>query len=382
VYELQKADTRLGLLVTEGPHKDTQDLQVPAFRWFNRFLKGEENSVVGPTPGKLFEPAQLQVFTSGLPDDQVNTKIHDTFVPKAPSPQVPESAEAWRKQRDGWMAALREKTFGGWPAEAPPLHLKEAWSAVHDGVRLRAYDFTSQEAIRLRLYVAAAEKLEKPELVVLNVLDEQGWKDWLAGMRPGFEKELAGEVESTGSPLPEADEKAFAESKRMFGSRKWVMAHVAPRGVGPTAWNADPKKDTHIQRRFWLLGQTADGMRVWDVRRAAQAVRLLEGTSGVPLWLQGERAAAGVALYASLFEPEVARLDLWNLAASHESAEGPFLLNVTRALDTPAAVAMAAERSQVRVYQDKEGGWEYAAEVAKKLALPNDRLQVRVAPKE
>jgi dienelactone hydrolase len=382
VYELQKAGAKLGLLITEGPHKDTQDLQVPAFRWFNRFLKGEENSVVGPTPAKMFEPAQLQVFTAGLPYEPLNKKVHDTFVPKAPAPQVPESPEAWRKQRDGWMAALREKTFGGWPVEAPPLHLKEAWSAAHDGVRLRAYDFTSQEAIRLRLYVTAPEKLEKPELVVLNVLDEQGWKQWLAEMRPAFEKELAGEVESTGSPLPAGDEKAFAESKRMFASRKWVMAHVAPRGVGPTAWNADPKKDTHIQRRFWLLGQTADGMRVWDTRRAAQALRSVEGLSAVPLWLQGERAAAGIALYASLFEPDVARLDLWNLPPSHESPHGPFLLNVTKTLDTPAAVAMAAERSQVRIYQEKQDGWEYAAEVAKKLGLPDDRVQVRAAPKE
>jgi hypothetical protein len=280
------------------------------------------------------------------------------------------------------MAALREKTFAAWPAEAPPPHLKEAWSAVHDGVRLRAYDFTSQEAVRLRLYIAAPEKLDKPELMVLNVLDEQGWKEWLARMRPAFEKQLAAEVESTGSTLPEADEKTFADAKRLFASHKWVMAHVAPRGVGPTAWNPDAKKDTHIRRRFWLLGQTADGMRVWDVRRAAQAVRLLEGHAGVPLWLQGERAAAGIALYAALFEPDVARLDLWDLPPSHESAEGPFLLNVTRMLDTPAAVSMAAERSQVRIYQDKEGGWEYPAEVSKKLGWPDDRLQVRATPKQ
>jgi hypothetical protein len=160
------------------------------------------------------------------------------------------------------------------------------------------------------------------------------------------------------------------------------MAYVAPRGVGPTAWNADPKKDTHIQRRFWLLGQTADGMRVWDVRRAAQALRAVEGNAGLPLWLQGERGAAGVALYASLFEPDVARLDLWDLPASHESAAGPFLLNVTKTLDLPAAVAMAAERSQVRLYQDKAGGWEYAAEVAKKLGWPDDRVEIRATPKE
>ena len=30
IYALHKASEKLGLLITEGPHKDTQDLQVPA----------------------------------------------------------------------------------------------------------------------------------------------------------------------------------------------------------------------------------------------------------------------------------------------------------------------------------------------------------------
>ncbi|NJN05856.1 MAG: prolyl oligopeptidase family serine peptidase, partial [Rhodobacteraceae bacterium] len=42
VYAALGASDRLGLLITEGPHKDTQDLQVPVFRWFNRHLKREE----------------------------------------------------------------------------------------------------------------------------------------------------------------------------------------------------------------------------------------------------------------------------------------------------------------------------------------------------
>ena len=38
IYELHKASDKLGLLITPGPHKDTQDLQLPVFRWFNRHL--------------------------------------------------------------------------------------------------------------------------------------------------------------------------------------------------------------------------------------------------------------------------------------------------------------------------------------------------------
>ncbi len=53
-----------------------------------------------------------------------------------------------------------------------------------------AYDFTSQEPFRLRLYVAHRDGLKEPELVVLNVLDEEGWKEFLGTYRAGFEGEL------------------------------------------------------------------------------------------------------------------------------------------------------------------------------------------------
>ena len=250
--------------------------------------------------------------------------------------------------------------------------MKEAFSVTRGGVRLHAYDFASQENVRLRLYVAQGDRPEPPELVVLNVLDDAGWDKWLAEMRPNFGEELKGEA------LPPADAEGAAETMQMLRSRKWAMAWVAPRGVGPTAWNPDAKKQTQIRRRFALLGQTVAGMRVWDTRRAAQVLRSVEGMKGVPLWLQAEDRMAGVALYASLFEPDVARLDLWRLPPSHR--DGPDLLNVLKTLDTPAAVAMAAERSKVRIYQADQSGWDYPAAVASKLAWGDDRLQIRVTP--
>src|SRR5947199_7154040 len=93
IYELFGASTNLGLLITEGPHKDTQDLQLPVFRWFNRFLKGED-PVIESAALPLFTPEQLKVFDK-LPADQQNTRIHETFAPAAPAPAVPASADAW-----------------------------------------------------------------------------------------------------------------------------------------------------------------------------------------------------------------------------------------------------------------------------------------------
>lgn len=373
VYKLYGAEKNLGLLITEGPHKDTQDLQVPAFRWFNRWLKGDEGPVE-TVAVKLFEPPQLRVFDR-LPDDQVNTTVQETFVPTAPPPKVPETNEAWEKQRDGWMRALREQTFRGWPEREPELDLKAAFDVSRRGVRLRAYDFTSQHDVRLRLYVteATANADAKRFGVVLVVWTDELEAGSLATLRVAFEDELKAELAGSAAP---ADERKFARMAEHLGTLPFAMAFVAPRGVGLTAWGGgDPKKDTQVRRRFALLGQTVDGMRVWDVRRAVRAVRTLDGMANVPVELMSAGPMAGVALYASLFESNIERLGLWDLPAGHR-AGGPDLLNVLRTLDLPAAVAMAAERSDVRLHLHDERGWDYPAAVARKLEWPERRLLV------
>ncbi|MBP90487.1 MAG: acetylxylan esterase [Planctomycetaceae bacterium] len=366
IYELQGAADKVALNITAGGHKDTQELRVHAFRWFNQHLKGED-SLIEKTSVKFFEPEQLKVFEE-LPADETNTSIDESFVGTT-TPVLPESDSEWEKTRESWRGILREKVFGSWPEEQGGVPFKEVFSVTHDDVELRAIDFTSQEAIELRLYIAQRKGLEKADLVVLNVLDEQGWQDFLATMRPGFEKQLSDEA------LPPADKEAFQSLQRMFKASAWAMAYVAPRGIGPTAWDQSKKKQTQHQRRFYLLGQSLDGMRVWDVRRAAQALRSQPGFADVPLWLQSERQMAGVTLYASLFEPEITRLDLHSLPTSHR--EGPFFLNVTRFFDMPQAVAMAAERSRVALYSSDADAWSYSQQVAKLLKFEAKQLQIR-----
>jgi dienelactone hydrolase len=378
IYRLLGADKNLGLQITEGPHADTQELHIHAFRWFNRFLKND-TALVEKTAVKFFQPEQLRVFAD-LPTDQINTKIQETFVATAKPPEVPASAEAWSTQRDGWLKSLREKTFRGWPddteLDARSLDITKEFDVEREGIRFAAYNFISQPGIRLRLYVAHRAGLthDKLDLVVLNALDEGGWSKWLAGMQVGFAEQLQDES------LPAPDAKAFDDTRKMFQSFAWGMAYVAPRGIGPTAWDQSPKKQTQHRRRFLLLGQTLDSMRVWDVRRAAQTLRAADtgGFHKTPLWLQGEHSMSVVSLYASLFEPNIARLDLWHLPPSHQS--GPDLLNVLRYLDLPQTLAMAAERSSIRIYQENAAGWEFPQAVATKLGWDAKRIQVRALP--
>ncbi|HND51518.1 MAG TPA: prolyl oligopeptidase family serine peptidase, partial [Pirellulaceae bacterium] len=271
IYELYGAQEKLALNITAGPHKDTQELQMHAFRWFDQHLRGEVR-VIEKAAVPFFPVEKLKVFAE-LPADQLNTRIDETFVPAAPpSPALPVDATDWAKQRDSLLATLRDKSFRGWPAESESLDVQLAFSADRDGVTLRAYDFTSQGPFRLRLYVAHRTGLDQPDLTVLNVLDQQSWRDFFAEYRVAFAEELlkpaAGSTQATMAnetlPAPLPDE--FAQTKKMFAARKWVMAYVCPRGVGPTAWNVSDKKMTQIRRRFYLLGQSLEGMQVYDAR--------------------------------------------------------------------------------------------------------------------
>ena len=372
IYKLYDAEKNLGLNITEGPHKDTQELQVHAFVWFNRFLKGE-NPLINKPAIRFFEPEQLRVFDE-LPSDQINTKIHESFVPEASQFSAPQSAEEWSKQTQVWMQALREKSFRGWPsdAESGSLDVKRTFRVERHSVCFTAFDFTSQPHISLRLYLLHRAGLDRPDSVLLNTLDEQEWTEWLPAMRVGFAEELADQA------LPDPNQEKFNQLQKHVSNSQQIVAYFAPRGIGPTAWAADERKQTQIRRRFMLLGQTLDAMRVWDVRRAIQTLRKMDFATGVPVTLHGRGQIAGIALYASLFEPDIARLELWHPPRSHR--DGPIFLNVLRYLDVPQAVAMAAERREVRIYQEDDFGLSFPQAVARALGWPEGRFQIVLYP--
>jgi dienelactone hydrolase len=384
LYQLYGASTNLGLVITEGPHKDTQDLQVPVFRWFNRFLKGED-PLIEVAAKKHFEPEQLKVFDK-LPEDQKNKTIQETFVPMAKPASVPVSTVEWTKQRDTWMATLKEKVFAGWPEEAAPLELKEHLDIDRHGVRFRVYDFVSQPEIPLRLYLMQPKRFKKPERILLNVLDDAGWDRWIAGMRHAFANELDEErrlqspdlARSPDRNVPEVDPAYLDSIQQSLRSNNWAMAFVAPRGVGLTQWRGDAKKQAQIRRRFMLLGQTLEGMRVWDTRRAVQAVRSVTDFKNVPLWVRARGTAAVNVLYASLFEKNITGLELSSLPKSHRA--NPDYLNVLRVFDMPQAVAMAAEHSQIRLIETDGKGWEYPINVIQRLGGNENRFRIEALP--
>lgn len=368
IYQLYGAPDKLGLLITEGPHRDTQDLQVPAFRWFNRFLKGEE-PLVSAAAEKFFAPAQLKVFGT-VPADERTTKIHDTFVPAA-TPAVPASAAAWQQQRQEWLQVLREKSFAGWPAEEDSLRPIRVDAKTRGGITLSHWRFTSQDPVRLPLPVFSRGEPRDAKQVRLHVLDEQGWNDLVAtfGREWGLQPAPGGAAATTAAPgTSEFHRALFAQVER----GEIALAFLPPRGIGATAWSGDEKAQVQVRRRFMLLGQTLEGMRVWDVRRAVEALRQPDVFGEKPVHLSGERHQAVNALYASLFADGVSSLELIAPPASHHT--GPDYLNVLRFLDVPQALAMAADQRPVKVVRTNPDDWSWTTATARRLGWPAERL--------
>jgi dienelactone hydrolase len=363
VYRLYGAEASLGLLITEGPHKDTQELQVPAFRWLNRFLK-DDQSLIEKAAVPLFEPEQLKVFAE-LPADAINKSIQESFVPPASEPTVPSSAEEWARLRDGWMNALREKCFAGWPSEPGPLDVKLVSEVHRDGLRIRTFEYTSQHAVRLPLVVVSRPGSDDGRKIVVDVLDESAWQALPPFLRARF---------GSGGDLRDVDDQARSEYQQAVVDSGVVHIYAPPRGIGPTAWLPAEPRRTHIYRRFMLLGQTADAMRVWDVRRAIQATRSDLGFGKSPLKLAAANDMAGIALYASLDEPDIAGLQLTALPDSHR--EGPNFLNVLKYLDLPEAVAMAAERTSITLLHTSRERWSFPMNTAARLGWPDGRLSI------
>lgn len=371
IYDLLGAGDRFVVVETTGPHKDTPELRLPAYRWMNRWLKGDKAEVSEPERPR-FTPQQLKVFDR-LPDDAINARIQEVFIKPAqlPLPDSPEVArEWWKGRRPELLQALRERVFRGWPDSPPALNVRAVEDVKHDGLRLRAFDFASETGVELRLWLLTAEKVEKPSLVILTAVDEPGWQEWVGSLGPAFKTIL--QLQQT----PRLDEQKFQQNRNVLESHPWAFATIAPRGIGPTRWaEAGTPADNHIRRRFPLLGQTLDGQRVWDVRRGLAVLREVPDLKDTPLWLQGKEDMAGIVLYAALFEPDVARLDLWHLPASH--AQGPIFLNVRRVLDLPQAIALALPR-QIRLYvKDKTEARRWEWPLALQRALGSPSLQVR-----
>lgn len=379
VYDWYGARDRLGLVVGKGGHMDTVEIRHPSFAWFERFLKDGKGLALAEIkePDRKLPIEDLKVLEPRKPlPANVNDTVHESFAPGPPAVAPPESPTDWERIKAGWRKMLEQKVFAGWPSDVDrrPVIVDRPYAArsqgrsteiAKGGLGVTAYDFWSDDhpESKLRIWMFAAPgrtgKVNDSEMVVL---DADGWKRY-AGLIAGFESE-------DGDPTkhPEFDAvKRRVESGTLFSL-------LAPRGVGPTAW---PKEtDVHIRRRFGLLGQTVDGMRVLDVRRA---VRCLEPSDDGPaLTLVGRGAAAPLALWAAVFEERVGKVVM--IDPPPTVRDGPAFLNLDRVLTMPQAVALLYPRP-VEIVDSPAEAWSWPRALARNLGANTPWPVVDSSPK-
>lgn len=312
VYQLYGKANDLGLHVTSGPHQDSQELRVHAFRWFNHYLKGSDALIRMPAE-KAFEPEQLRVFQS-LPGDSINSKISETFVASVETPAIPEKAQQWSQLKKEVMDELRVKTFGGWPREACDLNVKRISHQANSGTLVEEYEFMSQPGVTLTFRMSRRD------------------------MTPGVGGELPVRV-SVG---------AWEEAR--LGDDLEVQVDFVPRGSYQTMNPGQESEPVsiHVRRRYYLLGQTLDGMRVYDIRRMIAAVREVLGSPDLQVELVGRGPDEQVmCAFAALFENKIARVTL--PATADFEKESPYFLNVAKVLTPPMLAAMLGDNTTVEI---------------------------------
>jgi dienelactone hydrolase len=279
IYDLYHAPKNLGLLITEGPHQDTQDLQLPVFRWFNRHLKGED-PVISMAATKLFTAAELKVFDT-LPADERTSRIHESFITRTPITNFEEL-----------KTTLRRETFAGWPGPSP-IAARHRETRQENGREVRTIEFESEPNMPLKLVYFLAQNATEVRLHILTPDDSEA-------------ENLA--------QLAARNDRPRASTAFLFVRRNG---------------SDNPKKAIQIRRRYMLIGETVDGMRVWDIARGVDLLRSEPALQNLPLRITAQgRNAANLLLYAAMNDTLPNSITLIDLPESE--SDQPDYLNLGR----------------------------------------------------
>lgn len=291
LYGAYGAPEKFKNIVVDTAHADSDFLRGEAVKWFDRFLKGAASSE--PVLDYKDEPAEaLAVFGGSPPADAQNFRVHEFFT----------TARQGKLSRDELLTALRTKVLRAFPAEAPALEVRRApgprgWESA---------EFSPETGITVRGL-------------------------WRTGRGPAL-LYVASDGEDPG---------AIQDTLRQtLASRDIAVLVVYPRGVGEIGWEKSFWKDT--LRNSMHLGRTVDSMRLWDVLRASEALRVLAGAKPERVTVLGKGAAGALGLYAAVLDNKIDQVMLLDPPESHR--EGPIFLNVLRYTDLPQVAGLIAPR--------------------------------------
>lgn len=233
---------------------------------------------------------ELRVYVGGVPPDDITKTIQDLFVELADPPEItsPEQFNDYHKKVKDFLI---RKTFRAFPREKIPLGVRlEFRDSDFAKYGRQIFSFVSEEGWRLKFSLFRRQPVEKPSplLVVLVSPDGDRWAPY-----------------SLTSGIDEKMNIVFFEA----------------RGIGETGWS--PGLQWHIRRAAAWTGRTIGSMRVYDVLRALEALRMIPGVDSNNIYLAGEGEMAAIASYAALMDGHIKTLILKDPPATQNIASRP-----------------------------------------------------------
>lgn len=354
LYRRLGATDRLSLFTYPGPHAYTEAARTRIFAWFLRHLA---DRTVAPDkvgdletdPARLETAETLRVFAGGSPADNRAVTIHNDFIPPPKPPEIANAA-ALPAVRAKAVAALRERTFGAFPARPPALDVRVEFELNTGTATGHRFAFTSEDGWRLHGGLTLGHGLQAPAPAVVALRS------------PGDAWNTAeGFVGGVQAP--------------------WAKVVVEPRGTGDTAWGEE--LNWHLRRAAAWTGRTLASMRVWDTLRALKAVRELPQVDAARVSLAARGEMCVVALYAALLDGNVRTLFLESPPATQNApgekdGRGPAIemLGCLRIVDLPHVAGLLFPTTVV-VAGAPPASYDWARDLYARLGAPKGYQTVK-----
>ena len=277
---------------------------------------------------------------------------------------LPNNESEWSKTVINSKMIFIKENFKHWNNKSIK-NASEVITYENKDLMLQEYNFLNYNSKQLTLYILQSSRPKKSSLIVLNPLTEEGVSDFLSIVRPAFEKYLKK------YPLPKANMKSLAQHQRMFSKFDWAMAYLIPSGLKINNSISDRNINNDSTKKFQMK---YDKFVIGDIRRAIQTLRNKSEFENIPLWIQAEKSMAVLSLYASIFEPNINRLDLYNIGLSKEYET--FFKNKTKYLDISNALSISIKNTNIILYENAGNQWKYANALAGKLGWVN-KIKIR-----
>jgi dienelactone hydrolase len=301
-YQRLGASDRLGLLITPGPHKDTQELQVGAFKWILKHLGVADEPVIETPALKEIDPGQLAVFTGEVPRDERVAAAASWFTPAIAGSTWEEGAGP--RQRDFIQSQLsRLGVLPGLESTTAPFSQVDAGVIEAEG----AAAGVRPKHRSWRRFVS--EPVAGSQITTLHLGD--------AASEPVM-VHLLGVDDIAPLQVP-ATELLERPDIRYWLARYPEREHclVSWRGGRWFADAQDARQRHQLTRRFYLVGQMPEAVMLNDLL-------------AVIGWLSAEQrpiALAGEGRQAGLIE--LAGLLLQSNASAGEALQGVYVANRT-----------------------------------------------------